>query len=564
MFEILLFNMEKQNSFIMSIKNLVVDVTQMSSSFLYDKVSSSFRMKTREDYKLDILSLNDSNFNLEVIDVNSFGPSNLKIDLSKQKIFNSTSKKANHTEKLLMEFNRKRSFKVERKHSLIINHIIPPEMQMEPMSLYYQYEEYKVLTKDGFILRVFRINVNQEEENTNLISKDSYFDTEESKVIEKNKSFILKGSYFKNQNTTTFKCKNNKQAILLQHGVLDSSDGFLCNKESMCLPLVLARNGFDVWISNSRGNYYSEEHLKYDYVKDKKEYYDYSFDEMGRFDIPSILCKIQEVKNNTNRVILIGHSQGATATLAGMSLNNTFYNEKIKLFIALAPVAKNTGCSSTILNYAKAVGLERISPYIGIYSIAHRSEALTYLTSKHLNKFNYRRDSEIEEQIYPNKSFKSKIKNWFKSGLDLSSFVLGFLTDGSSQDINDTNSLNKLINHVPSGTSMKGTIHYQQNSTSDNFRRFNYGRRRNQQIYGSNEPPEYNIQDITVPTVIMYGLKDKLVNEDDIGFIHSKMIDTILSLEVYENMGHLSFHVGKDSKWIEDVLKRVKEFASKE
>ena len=52
--------------------------------------------------------------------------------------------------------------------------------------------------------------------------------------------------------------------VLLQHGVFDSADGWVCNGENHSIPFVLANNNFDVWLSNSRGNKYCRVHEKFD------------------------------------------------------------------------------------------------------------------------------------------------------------------------------------------------------------------------------------------------------------------------------------------------------------
>ena len=44
-----------------------------------------------------------------------------------------------------------------------------------------------------------------------------------------------------------------KQPVYFQHGLLDSSDGWVCNEESRCLPYIMANEGYDVWLGNSRG-----------------------------------------------------------------------------------------------------------------------------------------------------------------------------------------------------------------------------------------------------------------------------------------------------------------------
>ena len=55
-----------------------------------------------------------------------------------------------------------------------------------------------------------------------------------------------------------------KPPVLFQHGIFDSSDGWVCNGEEHSLPFIFAKNNFDVYISNSRGNKYCKEHEIYD------------------------------------------------------------------------------------------------------------------------------------------------------------------------------------------------------------------------------------------------------------------------------------------------------------
>lgn len=40
--------------------------------------------------------------------------------------------------------------------------------------------------------------------------------------------------------------QNNQQAVYFQHGLFDSSDGWVCNYEKNCLPYILVNKGFDV------------------------------------------------------------------------------------------------------------------------------------------------------------------------------------------------------------------------------------------------------------------------------------------------------------------------------
>ena len=66
-----------------------------------------------------------------------------------------------------------------------------------------------------------------------------------------------------------------KPIILYQHGLIDSSAAICCNGKDS-IPFVLADQGFDVWMNNSRGNNFSREHALLDPNTDE-EYWDFSW-----------------------------------------------------------------------------------------------------------------------------------------------------------------------------------------------------------------------------------------------------------------------------------------------
>lgn len=133
--------------------------------------------------------------------------------------------------------------------------------------LNYPVEEHKITTQDGYILRVFRIQA-------------------------------------KNSVIT-----NGKPVVILQHGNEDSSDNFVLNDEDKSPAFFLANQGYDVWLPNNRGNKYCMTHKTLS--RYWRQFWDYSFQEMGTFDQPAI---IQYILNLTNqqKVVYVGHSQGTT------------------------------------------------------------------------------------------------------------------------------------------------------------------------------------------------------------------------------------------------------------
>lgn len=68
---------------------------------------------------------------------------------------------------------------------------------------------------------------------------------------------------------------------------------------------VLAREGYDVWLGNNRGNRYSRKHKNLD-PQDAK-FWDFSWKEMGEHDAPAIIDFVRH-KTKLDKISYIGHS----------------------------------------------------------------------------------------------------------------------------------------------------------------------------------------------------------------------------------------------------------------
>ena len=68
----------------------------------------------------------------------------------------------------------------------------------------------------------------------------------------------------------------------------------------------LANQGYDVWMGNNRGSLYSNTH-KLDGQWSLKEHWDFSWAEMGYYDLPAEIEKIREVTRKP-KVTLVAYS----------------------------------------------------------------------------------------------------------------------------------------------------------------------------------------------------------------------------------------------------------------
>ena len=84
-----------------------------------------------------------------------------------------------------------------------------------------------------------------------------------------------------------------KPPVFLQHGFDGLSNAWFTNVDSKSIGKLLADQGYDVWLGNSRGNKYSRKHKTLS-LSDPK-FWAFSFQEMGAYDVPANLQYVHKV-----------------------------------------------------------------------------------------------------------------------------------------------------------------------------------------------------------------------------------------------------------------------------
>ncbi len=81
---------------------------------------------------------------------------------------------------------------------------------------------------------------------------------------------------------------------------------------------ILANEGYDVWLGNSRGNKYSKGHTTLSPTS--TEFWQFGWEEMGKYDLPAVTDYILSLTKQ-EKIAYVGHSQGTTQALFALTEN---------------------------------------------------------------------------------------------------------------------------------------------------------------------------------------------------------------------------------------------------
>ncbi|XP_017777251.1 PREDICTED: uncharacterized protein LOC108563159 [Nicrophorus vespilloides] len=162
----------------------------------------------------------------------------------------------------------------------------------------------------------------------------------------------------------------NRKPIFLQHGSLSNSDLFvLPGKSSMAMRL--SDMGYDVWLGNTRGNFYTSSVNSED--KSEKSYWDFSLDDMAIYDLPPVFELIANVTEKPGELIYVGHSAATTEAMIYSIRMKAHAEQHIKAFIFVGPVA--------YLDETWFMKIIRILMNHGVYTLGERSKLPTEICS---------------------------------------------------------------------------------------------------------------------------------------------------------------------------------------
>ncbi|XP_022256648.1 gastric triacylglycerol lipase-like [Limulus polyphemus] len=290
---------------------------------------------------------------------------------------------------------------------------------------------------------------------------------------------------------------------------------------------ILADAGYDVWLGNFRGNTYSRRHVTLS--TDSKEFWEFSFDEMALYDLPAMIDFALN-KTGETQLYYIGHSQGTLTAFALLS-EKPEYNEKLRTFFALAPVATVGYIKSPIRYFAPYTkDIEILLKLLGVKEFLPNSWLIKLLS-----------DLVCTTEI---KVFCEEII---------------FLIVGVDPDQMNSTRLPVYLSHTPAGTSSQNLVHFAQLVNSKKLLKYDYGKHKNMKKYNQPTPPEYFIENMTTPVALFWAQDDWLADPRDIALLQPRLKHMIKSYMVeYAKWSHVDFIWGIEArKYVYDELLKM-------
>ncbi|KAK7377694.1 hypothetical protein VNO80_03124 [Phaseolus coccineus] len=342
----------------------------------------------------------------------------------------------------------------------------------------YKCQEHEVTTNDGYILSVQRIPEGR--------GKDS-------------------GS------------RTRKQPVIIQHGVLVDGMTWLLNPPEQDLPLILADNGFDVWIANSRGTRFSRRHISLD--PSSPAFWNWSWDELVSYDLPAIFNYV--FTQTQQKINYVGHSLGTLIALASFSEGKLV--NQLKSAALLSPIAYLSHMNT-------ALGVIAAKSFVG--------EVTTLFGLAEFNPKGLPVDAFLKSLCaYP--------------GIDC--YDLMTALTGKNCCLNSS-TVDIFLRNEPQSTSTKNMVHLAQTVRRGVLTKFNYVRPDyNIMHYGDIFPPIYNLSNIPhdLPLFISYGGRDALSDARDV----ENLLDNLkfhdedkLSVQFIKEYAHADYVMGFNAK----------------
>ncbi|XP_070802225.1 lysosomal acid lipase/cholesteryl ester hydrolase-like [Pituophis catenifer annectens] len=302
-----------------------------------------------------------------------------------------------------------------------------------------------------------------------------------------------------------------RPVVYLVHSVMGDGSHWVSNQPHNSFGFILADNGYDVWLGNSRGNIWSSNHKT---MKPwQNEFWNFSFHEMGYYDIPAVINFILN-KTKQQQLYYVGHSEGTTAGFISFSTWPELA-ERIKVFFGMGPIITLTYTTCPLIKmWTPPLLLHTLYGYLGILQYPSTLRNLKVAVCNFQPKF--------------------------------CESIMSFIAGSNTPNFN-LSRMDMYVAHSPAGTSVQNLLHWKQIYHEKVFQAYDYGtKEKNMEKYNQTTPPVYKIEDIKIPFAFWYGGNDLLVNIKDLQALLARLGNVIYHQHVPE-WQHLDYIWGLDA-----------------
>jgi lysosomal acid lipase/cholesteryl ester hydrolase len=334
----------------------------------------------------------------------------------------------------------------------------------------------------------------------------------EEHIVETEDGYLL--THFRIPHGRAGASARRRRPVILQHGIASASDMWILMGPERSLDA-----GYDVWLTNARGNRHSWKHVTL--APDCASFWNFSWHEMGYYDIPATIDYIMAITGE--KLYYIGHSMGTTMLFV-MTSTRPEYNAKFRIAFALAPVAF-------------------------LWKPRHQLLKAIIPSSKQIA--NALEEANVWELLPYRKEFAELVSFFCCDGSPTQILCVDtyfFLFGDDSERLNKT-LLPVYMAHLMAGTSTKSLNHYAQIIRSGKFREFDYGHVKNMEHYGQSEPPDYNVKNIIAPISLQYGRGDLIVSPEGVQHLSDQLPHLVAMVQAQPpNFNHIDFVLANDAR----------------
>ncbi|XP_050207840.1 triacylglycerol lipase 2-like [Mercurialis annua] len=310
-----------------------------------------------------------------------------------------------------------------------------------------------------------------------------------------------------------------KPPVLLQHGIMSDGSTWLFNSPDESLAFILADNGYDVWISNTRGTRHSQGHTSLH--PNDPVYWNWSWDELAAYDLPATFNYVHD--QTEEKLYYVGHSLGTLMALASFSQEKLI--NMLRAAALLSPIAYLNQIPSPLTKAAADLFLAEELYWLGLREFIPGGLAV----------------SKLLEDICNN------------PGINCSNLMDAFT--GANCCVNSSRITN-FLNNEPQATATKNVIHLAQMIRTGTLAMYDYGNEGdNKKHYNQTNPPVYDMTTIPndLPLLLAYGGKDSLSDVKDVQVLLNKLKDhdsNKLVLLYVKDYAHVDFVFGVNANQV--------------